>query len=70
LQVPGWLKLAEAAYPEDDPVTTELVFIGKPGTNTNESIRELFEQALADANTQGHEGYLVKDLRAFNVVFA
>ena len=29
----------------------------------------LFEQALADANTQGHEGYRVKDLRAFNVVF-
>jgi len=65
----GWLKLAEAADPENDPATTELVFIGKPGTNTNESIQELFEQALADANTQGHEGYLVKDLRAFNVVF-
>ncbi len=46
-----------------------MAFIGKPGTNTNESIRELFEQALPDGNTQGHEGYLVKNLRAFNVVF-
>jgi hypothetical protein len=37
---------------------------------TNESIRELFEQAWADANSQGAEGYIVTDLRAFNVVFA
>jgi len=65
----GWLKLAEPESPEDAPVTTELVFIGKPGTITNESIRGLFEQALADANCQGEEGYRIKDLRAFNVVF-
>jgi G3E family GTPase len=65
----GWLRLAEPESPDDAPVTTELVFIGKPGTNTNESIRELFEKAWAGANAQGDEGYLVKDLRAFNVVF-
>jgi hypothetical protein len=29
-----------------------------------------FEQALEDARSQGSEGYVVKDLRAFNVVFA
>jgi hypothetical protein len=28
-----------------------------------------FEQALKDAHLQGSEGYVVKDLRAFNVVF-
>ena len=66
----GWLRLAEPEAPEADPVTTELVFIGKPGTNTNESIRGLFEQALMNANAQGEEGHVVKDLRAFNVVFA
>jgi hypothetical protein len=46
------------------------VFIGKPGNITNENIRELLEQALDDANSQGEDGYQVKDLRAFNVVFA
>ena len=66
----GWLRLIEPESLEDSPTTTELVFIGKPGRITNESIRELFEQALEDANSQGDEGYLVKDLRAFNVVFA
>ena len=30
----------------------------------------VFEQALEDARSQGLEGYVVKDLRAFNVVFA
>jgi hypothetical protein len=30
----------------------------------------VFEQALEDARSQGSEGYVVKDLRAFNVVFA
>ena len=65
----GWLRLIEPESLEDSPATTELVFIGKPGRITNESIRELFEQALEDANSQGDEGYLVKDLRAFNGVF-
>jgi len=65
----GWLKLVEPESPAVAPATTELVFIGKPGANTNESIRELFEQSLEDAKSQGEEGYRVKDLRAFNVVF-
>jgi G3E family GTPase len=66
----GWLKLSEPESPETVPVSTELVFIGKPGTNTNESIGMVFEQALEDARAQDSEGYTVKDLRAFNVVFA
>jgi len=73
LQVTGkraWLKLSEPESPETVPVSTELVLIGKPGTNTNKSIGMVFEQALEDARSQGSEGYVVKDLRAFNVVFA
>ena len=73
LQVTGkraWLKLSEPESPETVPVSTELVFIGKPGTNTNESIEMIFKQALEDARSQGsEEGYVVKDLRSFNVVF-
>ena len=74
LQVTGkraWLKLSEPESPETVPVSTELVLIGKPGTNTNESIGMIFTQALEDARSQGsEEGYVVKDLRSFNVVFA
>jgi G3E family GTPase len=66
----GWLRLVEPESVEDEPATTELVFIGKPGKTTNESIRELFEQALIDSKSQGDKAYQVKDLRAFNVVFA
>jgi hypothetical protein len=50
-------------------VSTELVLIGKPGANTNESIGMIFKQALEDARFQGSEGYVIKDLRAFNIVF-
>ncbi len=73
LQITGkraWLKLLEPDSPETFSVSTELVLIGKPGINTNESIGMVFEQALEDARAQGSEGYVVKDLRAFNVVFA
>lgn len=73
LQVTGkraWLKLSPPESPESAPVTTELVLIGKPGANTNESIELIFQKALEDARSQGPEGYVVKDLRAFNVVFA
>ena len=73
LQVTGkraWLKLSEPESPDTTPVSTEIVLIGKPGKNTNESIGMVFEQALEDAHSQGLEGYVVKDLRTFNVVFA
>jgi G3E family GTPase len=66
----GWLKLVEPESDEDEVVTTELVFIGKPGTTTNDDLKAHFEQAWAAANAQGDEGYTVTDLRAFNVIFA
>jgi hypothetical protein len=65
----GWLRLAEAKSPEDYPLTTELLLIGKPGKTTNDSIREHFDQALEAANAPDDEGYIVTDLRAFNVIF-
>ena len=66
----GSLKLTEPESPAAGPVSTELVFIGTPGQNTNESIAKVFDQALEDARRQKDQGYVVKDLRAFNVVFA
>src|SRR5262249_38421090 len=42
----GWLKLAQPPSPADEPATTELVFIGTPGTTSEETIRAVFEQAL------------------------
>jgi len=66
----GWLKLVEPESDEDEVVTTELVFIGKPGSTSNEDLKAHFEQAWAAANAQGEEGYTVTDLRAFNVIFA
>lgn len=73
LQVTGrrsWLRLMQQESDEDEGVTTELVFIGKPGTATNDSIKAHFENALEEANTPDGEGYVVTDLRAFNVIFA
>jgi G3E family GTPase len=66
----GWLKLAQAPSPTDEPATTELVFIGKPGTTSEETIRAVFEQALADTSASEEIGWRINDLRAFNVVFA
>jgi G3E family GTPase len=66
----SWLKLTEPESAEADPVATELVFIGKPNGITDDSIGALFEQALVEANAPDTEGYIVKDLRAFHVVFA
>jgi len=66
----GWLKLVEPESDEDEVVTTELVFIGKPGSTSNDDLKAHFEQAWQAANAQGEEGYIVTDLRAFNVIFA
>ena len=66
----GWLRLVEPESDEDEVVTTELVFIGKPGSTSNDDLKRHFEQAWQAANDQGEEGYTVTDLRAFNVVFA
>lgn len=66
----GWLKLVEPESDKDKAVTTELVFIGKPGSVSNEDLKAHFEQAWQAAHDQGEEGYTVNDLRAFNVIFA
>jgi G3E family GTPase len=66
----GWLKLIEPESDEAEIVTTELVFIGKPGSTSNEELKLHFEHAWQAANDQGEEGYTVTDLRAFNVIFA
>ena len=66
----GWLKLVEPESNEAEIVTTELVFIGKPGSTSNEELKLHFDHAWQAANDQGEEGYTVTDLRAFNVIFA
>ena len=66
----GWLRLVEPESDADEVVTTELVFIGKPGSTSNDDLKRHFEQAWQAANDQGEEGYTVTDLRAFNVIFA
>jgi len=66
----GWLKLVEPESDEDEVVTTELVFIGKPDSTSNDDLKLHFEQAWQEANAQGEEGYTVTDLRAFSVIFA
>ena len=66
----GWLRLVEPESEEDRTITTELVFIGKPGSTSNKDLKIHFEQAWQAANDQGEEGYTVNDLRAFNVIFA
>ena len=66
----GWLKLVELESNEAEIVTTELVFIGRPGSTSNEDLKLHFDHAWQAANDQGEEGYTVTDLRAFNVIFA
>jgi G3E family GTPase len=65
----SWIELCEADTPEG--VTTELVFVGRPGTITNDSIRMQFEAAVEEATSSARDGtgYLVTDLRAFTVLF-
>ena len=65
----SWLTLCEGDSPEG--VTTELMFIGRPGTVTNDSIRLQFDAAVAEARSSARDGtgYLVTDLRAFTVLF-
>ena len=65
----GTLRLREIERSSNGPEKTELVFIGKQGSTSANDLRELFEQSLEDARNQGEDGYLIKDLRSFNVVF-
>lgn len=66
----GSLKLVEPANAEAGRVTTELVFIGKPGATTNEGLKAHFEKVWEETNAPDAEGYLVTDLRAFTIIFA
>jgi G3E family GTPase len=62
------LRLREPDDKEADPISTELVFIGTPGTVTDQNIAKVFEQALRDARS-GDKPHIVTDLRAFQVIF-
>jgi G3E family GTPase len=65
----SWLELREADASE--AVTTELIFVGRPGTVTDDSIRIHFERAIEEAQSSARDGtgYIVTDLRAFTVLF-
>jgi len=64
----GWLRLIGPENGEAEEVRTELVFIGKRGATSAEALREHFENARKEAAKGGI--HLVKDLRAFEVIFA
>jgi G3E family GTPase len=64
------LRLCEPGDDEVGPVSTELVFIGRPGTVTNQTIASVFENAFQAARDGSRERHLVTDLRAFNVIFS
>jgi G3E family GTPase len=65
----GWLKLVEPESEDDEPVNTELVFIGKPDSTSNDDLKDHFEQAWLAAKNQGTQEGRVSDLRAFTVQF-
>ena len=64
------LRLREPDGHRTHPVDTELVFIGKPGTVTDQTIATVFDQAFQAARRGSAEPHIVTDLRAFNVVFS
>jgi G3E family GTPase len=65
----SWLELRESDSLEG--VTTELIFVGRRGTVTDDSIRRHFEAAIEEAQSSARDGsgYIVTDLRAFTVLF-
>jgi G3E family GTPase len=65
----GWLKLVEPEFDEDKTVNTELVFIGKPDSTSNDDLKAIFQQAWQAAETQGSKEDKVKDLRSCYVQF-
>lgn len=64
----GWLKL-DGAWPDGSMHATELVFIGRPGVVSAESIADVFCRAIDESNRPAPEGRIVEDLRALSVVF-
>jgi G3E family GTPase len=65
----AWLKLCGPGSSEQKPDMTELVFIGKPGSTSSEALATQFEASLRAAKAPGNEPYVVKDLRALQLVF-
>ena len=65
----AWLKLCGPDSPEQEPDTTELVFIGKPGSTSSEALATLFEASFQAAGAPEAEPHIVKDLRALQIVF-
>jgi G3E family GTPase len=65
----GWLKLVEPESDEDKIVNTEVVFIGKPDSTSNDDLKVIFEQAWQAAKNQGTKEDKVADLRSFTVQF-
>ena len=65
----AWLKLCGPDSPGREPSTTELVFIGKPGSTSNQALAEHFEASLQAARAPSEEPHVVKDLRALQLVF-
>jgi G3E family GTPase len=66
----AWLRLVGPNSPEPEPDTTELVFIGTPGSTSSEAIATHFGASLLAASTPANGPHMVKDLRALQVVFA
>ena len=65
----AWLKLCGPDSTEQEPDTTELVFIGQAGSTSNEAIAAHFEASF-QAAMERDKPHVVKDLRALQVVFA
>jgi G3E family GTPase len=73
LQLAGRRARLTLATPHSEayqPVTTELVFIGKPGATTTERLDAHFDWARQQAASPESNGQVVTDLRALTVVFA
>jgi G3E family GTPase len=64
----AWLKLCGSDSPEQAPDNTELVFIGKAGSTSNEAIAAHFGSSL-EAAMHGDTPHVVRDLRALQVIF-
>jgi G3E family GTPase len=65
----SWLRLRELETATPEETKTELVFIGKPGAITDAGLRTHLDSALAAARTPAGDGYIINDLRAFEVIF-
>jgi hypothetical protein len=54
---------------DEKPTFLKLVFIGKPGSTSDQALAAQFEASLQAARAPGGEPHVVKDLRALQLVF-